>query len=211
MNRMASTDCGMRIADCGIQGKQILQSSILNPQSSILNPRSSILNPQSALCGRSPRCAGFTLLELLVVAMLTILLSMIIGQAWRHLSVGMADSVARTRCAQELRLGLSSLARDLGVTVGATPLEAGRILLCLDGGDEPNGLADWAEPDQTVEYVLRGGQLLRRQTQDGREFVAAGDVTDFSIRSIGGQTIELTLRVQRGTVHRQASLTWSPP
>jgi len=162
------------------------------------------------MCGRKPRCAGFTLLELLVAAMLTILLTMIVAQAWRHLSVGLADSAARTRCGQELRLALNSLSRDLGIAVAATPLEAGRILLCLDGGDEPNGLADWAEPDESVEYVLRGGHLLRRQTQTGQEFVVAADVGDFAIRNIGG-TVELTLRVQRGAVQRQASLTWSPP
>lgn len=163
------------------------------------------------MAARRPNRA-FTLLEMLVASMLTILLALIVARAWGHLSTGLGDCAARARCAEELRLALHSLSRDLGSAVGATPLEAGRLLVCIDGGDQPDGLAQWDQPDQVVEYVVRKGQLIRRPLQGSQELVAADAVEELAVRSLAnGGTVVLTLRVRCDGIQRQAELTWSRP
>ena len=158
------------------------------------------------------RETGFTLLEMLVAAMLTVMLALIVGRSWGNISNALGDCTARTRAAQELRLTLSSLSRDLGSTLAFTPLDDGRVLLCLDGGDLPDGLAQWSEPDEVVEYVLRNGQLIRRLVHDGQEFLVAKGVDAFAVRSLAnGRTLELTIRVRYGDILRETELTWSQP
>ena len=153
---------------------------------------------------------GFTLLEMLVASMLTILLALIVGRSWVHLSGGLGDCSARASAAQELRLALSSLSRDLGSTLTFTLFDDDRVLLCVDGGDQPDGLAQWGEPDVVVEYVLRDGQLVRRLVQDGREFIVADGVESLTLRSLAnGKTLELTIRTRCGQIRREAELTWS--
>ena len=76
----------------------------------------------------------------------------------------------------------------------------------------PDGLAQWAEPDEVVEYVLRNGQLIRRLVHDGQEFLVAKGVDAFAVRSLAnGRTLELAIRVRYGDILRETELTWSQP
>jgi len=153
---------------------------------------------------------GFTLMELLIVAVLMTGLSVIIGQMWRSFAVDMTELAARARLAQELRLGVETLSEDLGSTVGVMPLRD-RLLLCRDGGAF-DGQADWEQAeDRLVEYRLSEGQLVRTDLLTGNRLVACNFVSGFDATWTGAGAIRVVLAVKRAGLERQVTLHWSEP
>lgn len=159
----------------------------------------------------SNKAAGFTLAELLIVSVLMMGLAMVTAKVWRFLSADMADLAARVRLNQELRFAVEGLREDMGAAVGATPVGAGGVLLCKDGGATPNGVADWVEPDIVVEYYLFDGKLFRLDQSSGTEIVIADDVSGFTIEDVTASLMRMVVEVQRSGVTRQATLMWSRP
>ena len=160
--------------------------------------------------GRTCKGAGFTLLELLIAAMLSIGLMLIAGQFWGYFSRQLSDINARARAAQELRFAVSSITQDMGPAVGAVPVGSDGVLLCKDGGDA-NGLPEWAEPDGLVSYSLVGGQLVRQDQSSGVSIVVADNVSVFAVEDVSPTVLRMTIAIQRADITRQVSLLWSRP
>lgn len=154
---------------------------------------------------------AFTLMELLVVSMLMAGLTIIAATSWRYLTVQMTDCTARARAAQELRFAVENIAQDMGAAVGATPVGGNGVLLCLDGGSNPNGQADWASPDVLVQYSVSDGQLVRYDQSAGTEVTVAGDVSSLVVENVTATLLRIVVQVRRSDVTRQATLFWSKP
>ena len=159
---------------------------------------------------RTDRCTGFTLLELLIAAMLSIGLAMVTAQFWVYFSRQLGDLKARARVAQELRFAVDTMARDMGAAVGATPIGSDGVLVCKDDGDA-NGLAEWAAPDKLIRYSLVDGQLVREDQTSGVEIVVADNVSVFAVEDVSASVLQMTITVERGDVSRQAAMLWSRP
>jgi len=155
--------------------------------------------------------AAFTLVELLVVSILTMALTLVIAQVWRFLSVDMTDLMARSRVGQELRVATETLAEDFGPAVGVTCVTDQRVLICKDGGASPNGIADWADPDVTIEYYLGDAKLQRVDQSTGAELVIAEDVVTFSVTELAESILRIVVGIERAGLARQVTLMWSMP
>jgi type II secretory pathway pseudopilin PulG len=113
---------------------------------------------------------GFTLVEVMLVAGLTVFLAVLLSSVWRNISLFTTDAVGRGQLMQEMDLTASSFSRDLA---GGLPLPAntsfssgkpdsGRwiawktntdkneLWLCYDGGSCPDGEPDWSGVTDTV-------------------------------------------------------------
>jgi type II secretory pathway pseudopilin PulG len=159
-------------------------------------------------CGKTAK--GFTLLELLVVSILTIIVGLITAQFWMWFSPSLNDLVGRWHLLREGRTATLILASDFGSAVGATPVGENRIILCKDAGDNPNGIADWAAPDVLVDYYLTGGTLVRNDSSGG-EFAVADGVSGFTVESIPPSSIKMTLDLRSSTAARQLVFYWNIP
>ena len=128
---------------------------------------------------------GFTLLEVTVVSGLTAFLAVLLSSAWAGITKSTVDLVGRGRLIQEMDMAVASLSRDLGGCL-AVPSSSGnlggedqgvwigywapssvptvdKLRLCFDGGNNPNGKADWdpltgnpdaGSTDKIIEYRL---------------------------------------------------------
>ncbi len=159
---------------------------------------------------------AFTLVELLVTAVIMTMLTLMTAQVWRYFSVEMTNLAARARVAQELRFAMESICEDLGATVGAVIVEPDRVRLCKDAGAQPDGVANWAPPDIMVEYYLVGTQLIRYDTSSGSQIVMADSVNRFHVDShSGGTEVLMGIKIRRGDheerVEHRVHLIWSRP
>jgi hypothetical protein len=108
-------------------------------------------------------------------------------------------------------MAMQNLADDFGAAVGAAPVGSDRLVLCKDGGDFPNGVADWAAPDVLVDYFIADNSLYRSDLSAGMEFVVADSVSDFTVEQISPTSVRITLQwVCRG-FERQLVFMWSQP
>jgi prepilin-type N-terminal cleavage/methylation domain-containing protein len=158
--------------------------------------------------------SGFTLLELLVVSILMVGVTAIAADMWRYLSVGLTDLSARSRVAGEMRLAVESLRQDLGPAVGAIPLGDGSVLLiCRDGGDAPDGVADWINPlpDPKIRYYLDSGKLMREDQSTSTVFTVAEGVTEFSVIRETDTVLRIHLVLARRDLQRDLTFRWSQP
>jgi hypothetical protein len=68
-----------------------------------------------------------------------------------------------------------------------------QLWLCFDGGNPPNGVADWGPPDTVIVYAVQGDSLIRQDQNSNTTFVVARYVTQFSVRDLGDRVlIQLT-------------------
>jgi hypothetical protein len=78
--------------------------------------------------------------------------------------------------------------------VGRLVADGNQLLLCFDGGDIPNGTADWGAPDTVILYEVSSGALLRENQTTGGTRVLARHVTQLALADLGDSIrIELTL------------------
>ena len=163
---------------------------------------------RSANSDRRPR-RGFTLMEMMIVALLTGLVAMITAQFWRFFATERQDMTHRILASQELAVALEGITTDIGAAVGASVLADDRILLCKDAGPTPDGEADWGAPDVLVEYTLNEGKLFREEGASGTSIAIADGVTAFEIDDAGEDVYDITVAVQFGEVERMATIHWS--
>ena len=136
---------------------------------------------------------------------------LITAQFWRVFSVSMIDLAARGRVIQELRFAVDSIASDFGAVVGATPVGSNRVLLCKDGGEYPNGTADWTAPDIVIDYFVVNGQLRRHNQSTGTEITVADSVSAFTAENISGSRLRMVVELQCHDTSRQATFLWRRP
>jgi hypothetical protein len=154
---------------------------------------------------------GFTLLELLVVSMLMVSVVVMTARFWRTLSLSMSDLTARAKMAEEMRFLVENISRDFGPAVGAAVFDGDQLLICQDGGDNPNGLADWGEPDVIVEYFISNGQLRRFDRSAATESTVGDSISTFVAEKMPNSSIQLMVELQQDDVVRHATFTWSAP
>lgn len=121
------------------------------------------------------RRGGFTLVEVMVVSVLTAFLAMLLSSCWRGFGPTVTGAIARCRVAQEMNLAVNTLARDLGGSLnssggslGSTRWESrfldwdcsipNSLRLCFDNpsnpADLPNDQPTWWSPQTVISYSL---------------------------------------------------------
>jgi prepilin-type N-terminal cleavage/methylation domain-containing protein len=146
---------------------------------------------------RRVRRRGFTVVELIVVSMLTTILAVILSSIWRGLCIPALDASARCRIALEANPAAASLARDLGGSLadpagrpgGANDGRyVGRVLtppstlrLCFHGGTSADMTPRWAAPDTVISYQLQGDQLIRTNEATGVAVTIASSLSALEI------------------------------
>ncbi len=164
---------------------------------------------------RKHRRSAFTLVELLVVAMLTTLLAMLLASVWSGLGRPISDALASAHITQEANLAAAALARDFG---GSLPESSARLGYAVDGqwvgrmqpggtelrlcfdGPVSDGVAQWAPPDTVIDYYVQGGRLIRANESDGSTFVVARHVTHLDLVDEGASVqIRLTFAFRQLT------------
>ncbi len=154
---------------------------------------------------------GFTILELLIVAILMVMVTMIIAQFWRWILPSITDLNARWHILRENRVTMQNLASDFGPTVGILPVSSEQLILCQDGGDFPNGLADWSEPDRMVDYSLVNSKLVRSDISSGMEVTVANCVSGFEVEQLSPTLLRISLELSSYNITRQMVFFWSQP
>lgn len=168
-------------------------------------------------CGHRPdrthpvpgrRRGGFSLVEVTIAALLSSMLLLMVAGMWQSIGRSTRANLASVALATEARLAAEAFRRDfsgqfaggqpgdkrLGRLVGRMIVDGNHLRLCYDGAP-PNGEADWAEPDQVVEYFVDQQQLLRTDSQSAGALVVADGVIQFTVTDWGtGVRIELTLQ-----------------
>ena len=154
---------------------------------------------------------GFTLIELSVVCLLTAILASLMTTVWIAFGRPAMEVSSRVRLAREATLAIASLSADLGGGLAGpdgwrktkrvgrlvgriTPGNA-QIRLCYDGGDDPDGVDNWTDPDHVISYDVVAGQLLRHDLTLYTDTVIASDVDSLMTHIEGNRLkIQLTLR-----------------
>jgi hypothetical protein len=151
--------------------------------------------------------AGFSVLEISLVAGLTSFLVLMVAGLWQGFGGALSDTIAQARVVSEAHLALQTLRRDLRGSLPGTelgPRDAGLLVGRLIVGDEelrlcydgpvPNGQAEWAAPDRVIRYEVQGDQLVRIDQTTGSLFVVADHVEQFRVVGFPETTqIELSL------------------
>lgn len=161
------------------------------------------------LWGRNER--GFTIFELLLVAILMVIVMMIVAQFWKIVSPGIMDMAARWHVLRESRIARQSFASDFGSAVGVVPVGSDRLVVCRDAGEFPNGVADWAAPDELVDYSFSNNTLLRSSSSTGAEFTVADGVSGFTVEQTSPTLIKITLELACRNAACQTVFFWSEP
>ena len=91
---------------------------------------------------------GFTLVEVMVVSVLTAFLAVLLSACWRGFGPTATDAIARCRIAQEMNLTVNTLARDLGGNLGIS----GGSLDTSGGSPWESQFLDW---DCSIPNTLR--------------------------------------------------------
>jgi type II secretory pathway component PulJ len=182
---------------------------------------------------RSPlqRRSGYTLVEVTVACILTALLAILLSTTWQLLMPSTADLIAWGQLFQEMDVAVTAISRDAGGSLpddGHAGTKAQGLLLqcrktfdvngdhfqlCFDGGDPPDGNADWGTPDDTVVdyYVDRDSKTLIRSNQKtGESFTVAKNVDRMDVTPIGATHLQIELTFQYvfpGTVDTPKTLT----
>jgi prepilin-type N-terminal cleavage/methylation domain-containing protein len=170
-----------------------------------------MVGTKQTLMLRSKAAKGFTLLELLVVSILMVIVVLITAQFWMWFSPSLDEMVGRLHLLREGRIITQNFAADFGSTVGATPVGEDRIVLCKDGGPNPDGIASFAAPDVLVDYYLSGSKLLRNDISTGADFAVADNVSAFTVEEISPTVIRISLDLQCSTASRQMIFYWDKP
>jgi prepilin-type N-terminal cleavage/methylation domain-containing protein len=150
---------------------------------------------------RSAGRRGFTLVEALAVSALMALLAIVIARTWSGLVRPTVDIAKHCRLFHEANLAVMALARDLGGSlanpegrigakakyrlVGRTQPGNTQLWLCFDGGDNPNGMADWGAPDTVIIYELQADQLVRWDQTANTTFTVARLLDNFEVLDLG--------------------------
>ena len=158
---------------------------------------------------RRSKPSGFTLLELLVVSMLAVGVAATTAQFWRTMSLSMSDLNARSKTAEELRFVMQNISNDFGSTVGVSVFEIDRFLICRDSGKNPNGIADWDEPDVIIEYFLTDKQIRRFNQSSGLENVVVDGVSSFEVEQNSDSVFQINIALTQDNVTRSAVFFWS--
>jgi len=150
-------------------------------------------------------------MELLVVSILMVGVVTATAQFWTNYSLSTIDLTSRSSTAQELRFIVEYLSEDFGSAVGATPVSDDQLLICQDGGQNPNGVADWTPPDILIEYYIEDGKLRRYNQFDNTDIAVAKNVVSFAAENTTPSLLEIAVEVQAYDLSRSITFFWAKP
>ena len=189
---------------------------------------------------RLQRRNGFSLVEVTLTSGLTVFLAVVLSTTWALLIRPTADAIAWGQLFQEMDIAVTAIARDLGGSqpdyadpIPANPQRGGKkqglliecktsndsfgdhLLLCFDGGDAPDGTADWEIPtdDTIVDYYVDNSTntLIRWNQKTNTTFTVAKNVAGMTIVDDGNLQITLTfthsVKATNKTLTRKCTLT----
>jgi type II secretory pathway pseudopilin PulG len=131
------------------------------------------------------RCrGGFTLLELLVVAMLGVLVITFISDAWIWYVRSVKQVQVDAHLNRELKLAADAIAQDFGPSIAARTPDG--VIVQFDFDDDGNSAAQWVAPDTVVEYVVQSGNLVRRNLSTGEDVPLAANISEVTAELTGG-------------------------
>jgi type II secretory pathway component PulJ len=170
------------------------------------------------------RRSGFSLVEVTIACSLTAFLAVMLSTTWVLLMRPTTDLIAWGQLFQEMDIAVATLSRDLGgcqldyedadscpgektqglLLAWQSPLtDTDHFSLCFDGGDSPDGIADWGLPHDTViEYSVVGSSLVRWNKKKypgdaSKAFTVANNVAEMKVTSTATTIeIELTFRIE---------------
>jgi hypothetical protein len=123
------------------------------------------------------------MLEMLVVAMLGVLVVTFIANASRWYSRSLHEMNVSAQLDKELKMACQAIAQDFGTSLAAQTTNGANLQLDYDSGD---GIAQWGTPDTVVEYVVQGGNLVRRDIAGGTVVPMAGNISELSAQIVDG-------------------------
>ncbi len=147
------------------------------------------------------RRSAFTLLELMVVAVLMILLTGVTASYWRYFSLQTADLKDRSVASQELRLALHTLRTDLGMVRQITTTDDTRMRIYTG----PVG------SEQVIDYWVQGSALYRQDVNTGLKVPLVAHVSSFQAHNLSDTLVRIVVDVACGQTNRQFTLMWSKP
>ncbi len=153
--------------------------------------------------------SAFTLVEIMVVSFLMAFLATLLGVVWSGFGRPLTDAITRAQIAQEVHLAVAALARDFGGNlagpdgrlgfmsngklVGRMDADGSMLRLCFDGGAVADGLAEWADPDIVISYLVQDGNLVRWNEFSGSTFVVARGVQQLAVTELDhGVQLQIT-------------------
>ena len=150
---------------------------------------------------------GFTLLELVIVLMVSTLVFLLAGALQSSYGKRSTDLLVRAETVRELQLAVEAMRQDAGAATDlrrwsptalhilreAAPLAA--VGLVIQGADAG------------VEYELVGADLIRTDLEFGGSFVTATGLTDFEVTDTGAQVV-VRLAAGNGTEAKEVFLRW---
>lgn len=171
------------------------------------------------------RRRGFSLIEATIVSVLMSFLAVLLSLTWSAFLRPTSDIAMRGRIAEEANLAVASLTRDLAGSyadnrtdrkekyqlVGRTQPLGSQLRLCYDGGDAPNGVADWSAPDIMVSYYAEGNHLIRWDEATDSHFIVAKDFASLEAVDQGDCTVQLKLSFQYRNIHQTYTLIARDP
>ena len=130
------------------------------------------------------RRGGFTLLELLVVAMVGMIVITFISNTWRWYSHEVNDLQVSAHLSRELKLAADAIAQDFGPSLAARTPDGSSVQFDYDSNADD--AAQWEAPDLVIEYVRQDHKLIRRNLTSGSELAMAIDITEFTAEVVDG-------------------------
>lgn len=156
----------------------------------------------------SSRCAGFTLLELLVGVIISSVIVMLAMLAWRPMSSSTLALRDRARDTTELHLAVETLLADLGGADTALPSGEEDELQIVREQPVAELAGAWSGGDQGILYTLTDGALERHDVALGTSVIVASGLRAFEVERVAGSETHVTLRVGEGLGERQVELVW---
>jgi prepilin-type N-terminal cleavage/methylation domain-containing protein len=149
------------------------------------------------------RRRGFSLIELVVAAVLSTLLMSLLAISWVAFGRPALEVEARARIAQEAVLATQSIACDLGGFLADTPGQTGTLAQYqfVDWNLSNSGVFllnfQGANPGDVIviTYQLSGNQLVRSNSSNGVSTTIAKYVTAFSVTENPNNTSQALIQI----------------
>ena len=155
--------------------------------------------------------AGYTLIDVLITAIIVGVFAAVVTGASRFVAVATASLRDRARTTMELRMATEYLRQDLGGAAAVTTRQDGGFKIVREE-DVARLAGSWLNgSDAGIEYVRRNDRLVRTELASGAEIVAAVTVTGLSAMDTATDEVSIAVTAGTGPEARTVTLVWREP